>query len=435
MRNLYARVAIAGAVLMTAACERVQLLAPSNSTITVSAPSRVLPFGGSTEVTAFVAEQGGTPVHNGTVVRFTATLGTVSPVEVETRNGLALTTFLAGSTSGVAEVRATSGGATGGTSTTGTGTTATTTSTNVVQITIGAAAVNTVTLRANPGSVSPGGGTVELIASVVAENGRALESIAVTFNTDQGTLSSAVATTNSSGEARTSLTVGQKASVTATAGTKTSTSVTVDIRTGPGVTITCTPAAGTGNCAAVQASTTGNTATVLFTISKATGSSNLRSSSIDFGDSTSQSLGNLAGNATVSHTYTGPSSTAPRSYSATVTATDINGETTTASAIVSVTPRATLAPLVATLTATPGTSVALVGNTTKFESTVTPATGGADMVESFTWDFGDGTTATTSGSPTSHVYTTNGKKEATVTVKTTDGRTATNRTEFIISGI
>jgi PKD repeat protein len=57
------------------------------------------------------------------------------------------------------------------------------------------------------------------------------------------------------------------------------------------------------------------------------------------------------------------------------------------------------------------------------------------MVQSFKWDFGDGSTATTSGGVTSHVYTSNGAKEATVTVETTDGRTATGRTAFIISGI
>src|SRR5436190_4372963 len=94
-RRLYAGMAIAGA-LAAAACDRVPLTAPTNSTITVTAPNRVLPLGGSTEVTAFVAEQSGTPVQNGTVVRFTATLGTLTPVEVETRNGLAVTMFQAG---------------------------------------------------------------------------------------------------------------------------------------------------------------------------------------------------------------------------------------------------------------------------------------------------------------------------------------------------
>ena len=91
MKRFCAGIAMSAAV-MAVACDRVQLLAPTNSTITVTAPNRVLPLGGSTEVTAFVLEQAGTPVQNGTVVRFTATLGSISPTETETRNGLAITT-------------------------------------------------------------------------------------------------------------------------------------------------------------------------------------------------------------------------------------------------------------------------------------------------------------------------------------------------------
>jgi hypothetical protein len=43
------------------------------------------------------------------VVRFTATLGRVEPEDVETRNGVARATFIAGSTPGTAQVTATSG--------------------------------------------------------------------------------------------------------------------------------------------------------------------------------------------------------------------------------------------------------------------------------------------------------------------------------------
>ena len=161
----------AGALLLmagglTGACDKAQLLAPTSSTITVSAPTRLLPSGGNTEITAFVLEQSGTPVQNGTTVRFSTTLGRVDPVEAQTRNGLAFTMFFAENGSGIAEVRATSGAASGGDD-----------STNVVQLTIGAAAVNTVTLRANPGSVGPGGGSVELIATVVGENGQTLSGV------------------------------------------------------------------------------------------------------------------------------------------------------------------------------------------------------------------------------------------------------------------
>jgi hypothetical protein len=45
-----------------AACDKVPLLAPTNSTITLSASTRVLPFDGSTGLTAFVTESSGTPV-------------------------------------------------------------------------------------------------------------------------------------------------------------------------------------------------------------------------------------------------------------------------------------------------------------------------------------------------------------------------------------
>ena len=127
------------ATVVTGACEKAQLLAPTSSTITVSTPARVLASGGSTEITAFVLEQSGTPVQNGTTVRFTTTLGRIDTVESQTPNGLAFTTFFAENSSGIAEIRATSRSAGGGTD-----------NTNVVQLTIGAAAINTVTLRANP---------------------------------------------------------------------------------------------------------------------------------------------------------------------------------------------------------------------------------------------------------------------------------------------
>jgi phosphohistidine swiveling domain-containing protein len=69
---------------------------------------------------------------NGTTVRFTTTLGSVQPVETQTINGLAVATFQAGNLSGVADVRAVSSGPTG---------TGAATTTNLVQITIGAAAI------------------------------------------------------------------------------------------------------------------------------------------------------------------------------------------------------------------------------------------------------------------------------------------------------
>ena len=113
------------AIAATAACDRYPLVAPVASTISVSArDTKVLP-GGSTEVFAVVVEEAGTPVHNGTVVRFTSTLGRVEPEQATTRDGVARTTFTAGSTTGTAKVTASSGAA------------AATNLGNVVEITVG----------------------------------------------------------------------------------------------------------------------------------------------------------------------------------------------------------------------------------------------------------------------------------------------------------
>jgi adhesin/invasin len=400
-------------------------LAPTKSTITVSAPTRVLPTGGTTEVTALVVEEAGTPVTNGTTVRFTTSLGRLDPVEAQTRNGVATTTFFAMDTSGVARITAVSGAASGGTN-----------NTNVVEITIGAAAVNTVTLRANPGSVGPNGGVVELVATVVAENGRALEGINVTFSADQGTLSSNTAMTNANGEARTTLTTSQQTVASATAGTKTSSNVTISVRSAPIVSIACAPASGTGNCAAVQASSTNNTATVLLTVTRPTGSSTLRTVTLDFGDGASQALGNLAGGtATITHTYGGPEGSTARTYTATVAAVDINGETGATSTTIIITPKPAITPINVTISSSCTTTTGLV-QTCTFTAT---ATGGGDggtgnaAIQSYTWDFGDGSNeVTTSGNITSHVFTSEGAKTVRVTARTADGRTATGRLEIFI---
>ena len=408
--------------LVSGACEKAQLLAPTSSTITVASAARVLPLNGTTEVTAFVLEQSGTHVQNGTIVRFSTSLGSINPVEAQTRNGLAVTTFAAGSASGVAEVRAVSGAAGNTTSTTGT---TTTTATNVVQITIGAAAASRVSVTATPASVSSSGGTSQIAATVLDESGNAVPGVPVVFSATAGTLSSSSATSDGNGRAVVTLTTNRAAEVTARVGSGAdarSATVTVSVNVQGTVTLQCLGSGTTAASSCIQFTQQ----TVAFTAARGTtsGAAAISSAQLDFGDSTSTSLGNLASSRTLHHIYASAGT-----YTATLTATDVNGETTSASVAIIVTARPALN---VTLTATPGTSVASVGNTTSFSATVTPATGGADLVESYTWDFGDDSSVTTSGNTTTHVYLAGGPKVATVTVRTTDGRTATARAEFII---
>jgi len=269
----------------------------------------VIELGGSTQVQAVVIEEAGTPVHNGTVVRFTTSLGRVDPVEAQTRNGVATTTFFAGNVSGIAAIRAISGGATTGDD-----------ASNVVEITVGAAAASAIVLSANPSTVPATGGPVTLSASVVDESGNRLANVPVSFSTTAGTLSAGTATTDATGEARVTLTTDRPATVTARAGSATAT-VAVSVATPP--TITITPPA-TAPRAGV--------ATVITVLIGVTAGNPVPRVTVDFGDGSSDDLGIVTGTRGVAHTYSSAGT-----YIFTVSAT-ADGNTTSSSAAVTVVP-------------------------------------------------------------------------------------------------
>src|SRR5262245_40162717 len=68
----------------TGACQKVPLLAPTGSTITLTAGATALPAGGSTTLVAQVIESSGQVPHSGTQVILTTTLGTIQPAQATT---------------------------------------------------------------------------------------------------------------------------------------------------------------------------------------------------------------------------------------------------------------------------------------------------------------------------------------------------------------
>src|SRR5258708_5212076 len=94
------------------ACDKVNLLAPTGSTLTISVNRTAVPIGGTAEVVAVVVESAGTAPQNGTVVTFSSTFGTMTPQEAQTSGGVARATFTA-TGSGEASINAFSGGAKG----------------------------------------------------------------------------------------------------------------------------------------------------------------------------------------------------------------------------------------------------------------------------------------------------------------------------------
>jgi adhesin/invasin len=404
--------ALLAVAVAAGSCNKAPLLAPTNSNITVSAPTRVLPLGGTTEITAFVVEQAGTPVQNGTTVHFVTSLGTVSPVDASTHNGMATTTFQAGDVSGVAEIRAISGNAGAGSSGNAgagsggaggaAGTPPPSTAGNVVQITVGAAAVETVTVRTNPATVSQNGGTVDVIATVLAAGGRAVPGVTVTFSADHGTLSSTTAVSDANGDARVQLTTNLDTNISATAGSKTAaTAAKVTAQPGPSVTLTCASST-SGTCSTVNV---GDVAA--FTLARGQTTSNIRSALLDFGDGTTIELGNLSSQATVSHQYTQTGT-----YVVRLVATDVNGEVATSTLVIVVQEVVSIS-LSLTQTGAHGISA---------EATVIGCT-----AQRYDWNFGNGATPasfSTGGNTASSTYVAGGTKTVIVSARCTDGRTA-----------
>ena len=303
-------VTIVTVVVLQLACDSVPLTSPTGSSISISSDKSVLPLGGQATVSAVVIESAGTPVHNGTMVTFQTTVGSFSPVEAETRNGVATTTFMAGSTSGVATIHAFSGGVRTGSGNSSSG---------GVQIRIGAAAAaGAISVSSTPSSVSQSGGTVTISALVFDEASNPLPGVNVQFVSSSGSLSQTTATTDANGIARTTLSTTQTATVTAIAGAAKG-EVRVEASTAPTVTIDApspaSPVAGQP---------------VTFTVSTTSGNNSaprqVQTLDVNFGDGTSETRSNVTGSTAFTHTYNREGG-----YTITARAVDVAGNTGLAS--------------------------------------------------------------------------------------------------------
>jgi adhesin/invasin len=387
--SLLAVLAGLSATLASSSCDKMPLLAPTGSVITLFATAQTVPSNGSMEIVATVIEQGaattpttppanggtatppaattssstqgaGTPVHNGTVVTFTTTIGRIEPSEARTDNGQVRVRFHADGQSGTAVITAFSGGASG----------------KLENLRVGTAAVERVRLFASPQNLPSTGGVADVQARPEDASGNALPGVTVTFSSDFGSLSSTTAVTDSTGVATTRLTTSRQSIVTARAGGQEAT-LTIGLaeRTGIALTPPSTPPN------AGQPTTIGVAVTA---------TANVRDVVIDFGDGTRTSLGRLAGTTNISHTYLDAGTF-------TLTGTAIAADGTSESVSTSVTVLAQR-PLAVTLTAAPPCAVR---GTTRV--VFTAATSGGSPIE-YIWDFGDGTTATTTGATTDRVY-------------------------------
>ena len=274
---------------------------------------------------------------------------------------------------------------------------------------VGAAAAAKVLLNSSPGSVSAGGGTVTLTATVIDDTGNRLAGVPVTFVSSAGTLLNGAVLTDSNGEARTTLTTTTEARVTATAGGQ---SVDLTVSVSPALNVAISLSSTGGSSTQPVA---GQAATFTVTASAATGGSPLRDVSVNWGDGQIQSLGTPSGSAiSVSHVYASAGT-----YSPTVTAVDTAGQTTRASTTVVVVSAAR--PLV-TLTL----SKTAVAPREVFTATVNVTQQNSSALVDFVeFNFGDSVVKRVNGLQTTHSYGSGGNYNITATVRFTDGTSST----------
>ncbi len=362
---------VAFLVIFAAACDKVPLLAPTESTVTLSINTTTLPINGTAEVLATVTEKAGTPVHNGTTVIFTASFGVVEPREARTEGGIARAIFRAGTQSGTAKVGAFSGAARA----------------TEVEILVGGAAAATVSVRLEPSTVPQTGGTVQVIAIVSDASGNRLPGVPVVFNTDNGTLGSNTGTTDPNGEARTTLTTNRQSIVRASvAGKEGQATLTVVIL--PTASIAVSPAT----------PLVGLPVTFTITPGTATGSNPIQSVVLDFGDGKPPaSLGAISSATAVSHIYDRADT-----YTATVTITDTSGLRNSISTVVAVQRPVINVALTAPSSGQVGTAITV---------TVAVTNSSSVPIQSVTLNYGDGTAAVSlgpTGGTVSKTYLTSG---------------------------
>jgi PKD repeat protein len=402
-------IVVATVALLASACEKVPLLAPSGSVITLTAANTAVATNSDTQLIAQVIEASGTPPHSGTRVVFLTTLGSIQPPEADTDiNGRVVVTFKAGSANGVATISASSGGASAS-------------GANALKIAVGAAAVGGISVSASPSIVSANGGTSTITAKVNDPNGNALANVPVTFTTDAGSLGSSLVSTDATGTAQTTLTTNKTAKVTASAGVASGSGTGGTAGTPPNATVTVTVnTASTITIGAITPQQPAAGQTVSIALSYPTGSSIARLS-VDWGDGRTQPY--TGAPTSISHSYS-----APGSYLVVITGIDSFGDSSTASTSITVVPqpRPTV-DIAASASPQPNQPVT-------FTITATPPTG--QSIASITVDFGDGTQQTLQGNAKTvqHLYASSGTFTVTAIATDTNGSSGSGSTVIAVGG-
>jgi PKD repeat protein len=208
---------IAMLITVVPGCKKVPLYA-LDGTITLSANKTALRTGGDkATITIIGFGADGKPMHDNTVVLLTTTLGTL-PSSVDLEDGRATAELISTNTNGTAVITAQSGKVI---------------STNPLSIVIGSAAVNFLTIAANPPSFNNVGGRSQIKVGVYDASGNPVPNVLVSLTANSGRFDQGggMYTTDSQGRISDWLAVTQTTHVTAECNSK-KTEMDVTVTTG-----------------------------------------------------------------------------------------------------------------------------------------------------------------------------------------------------------
>jgi PKD repeat protein len=150
--------------------------------------------------------------------------------------------------------------------------------------------------------------------------------------------------------------------------------------------------------------------TLVFTAQRGSGSANLTSATLDFGDNSSVNLGTLSAPTTVPHAYSQAGT-----YTARLTGTDANGESSTSAQVIQVS--AVTAAVSASITS---------GLTVSATATVSAP------VTQYQWNWGDSSSSTTTSATAPHTYLLSGSYTITMTATLQAGGTVQGSTVIVL---
>lgn len=187
-------------------CKKALLTAPGSATLVVTVNPSTIPLGGEAMVRVVGYKASGTLLPDGTKIFFSTDIGSIEPVK-ETQSGVAEALFQSNDNrSGLATITVTSGNAQ--------------TTPDTVTITIGSSALYSLSMSADPSTLPHGGGLAAIRVMAYDEAQNPLPNIPVILTTDAGELNSKgnTITTDANGAAEDLLNTTRTAEVTASSG-------------------------------------------------------------------------------------------------------------------------------------------------------------------------------------------------------------------------